>query len=86
MILNSKSNSTKYNFGQWYLVAYFSRTIISAETRYEAYDNELLVIIEAFKTWKHYLKGCKHKVFILTNHNNLCQFIDIKSLSSKQVC
>ena len=37
------------------------------------------------KTWRHYLEGCKHKVLVLTNHNNLCRFIETKSLSFRQV-
>ena len=59
--------------------------MISTETRYETYNGELLAIIEDFKTWYHYLKGCEHEVLVLTNHNNLCQFMDTKSLSFKQV-
>ena len=59
--------------------------MILAETRYETYDSELLAIVEAFKTWRHYLEGCKHEVLVLTNHNNLRQFMDMKSLSSRQV-
>ena len=59
--------------------------MIPAETRYETHNTELLVIVEAFKTWRHYLEGCKYEVLVLTNHNNLCCFIDTKSLSSCQV-
>ena len=59
--------------------------MIPAETRYKTHDSELLAIIEAFKTWCHYLKGCKHKVLVLTDHNNLRRFMDIKSLSFRQV-
>ena len=57
--------------------------MILAETRYKTYDGELLAIIEGFKIWRHYLEGSKHEVFILTDHNNLRQFMDKKSLSSK---
>ena len=56
-----------------------------AETRYETHDNELLSIVEAFKTWRHYLEGYKHEVLVLTDCNNLRQFIDMKSLSFCQV-
>ena len=59
--------------------------MIPAETRYETHNGELLAIVEAFKTWRHYLEGCKHEVFILTDHNNLRRFMDTKSLSSRQV-
>ena len=71
--------------GQWNPVAYFSRKMIPAKTRYETHDRELLAIVEAFKTWRHYLEGCKHEVLVLTDHNNLRRFMDTKSLSSRQV-
>ena len=59
--------------------------MIPAETRYETHDGELLAIVETFKTWRHYLEGCKHEVLVLTDHNNLRRFMDTKNLSSIQV-
>ena len=59
--------------------------MIPAETCYETHNGELLAIVEAFKTWKHYLESGKHEALVLTDHNNLRQFIDTKSLSSRQV-
>ena len=79
------SQLTLDDLGQWHPIAFISRKIILAETWYETYDNELLAIFEAFKTWRHYLDGFKHEVLVLTDHNNLQRFIDTKSLSSKQV-
>ena len=76
---------TKADLGQWHLVAFFSRKMIPVETQYETPYGKLLAIVEAFKTWRHYLKDCKHKVIILTDYNNLCCFMDTKSLSSRQV-
>ena len=84
--LDSESILTKSDFGQWHLVAYFSRKMIPAETRYKTHDGELLAIVESFKTWRHYLEGYKHEVLMLTDYNNLCQFMDMKRLSSRQVC
>ena len=60
--------------------------MISAETRYKMHDIELLAIVEAFKTWRHYLEGSWYEVLVLTDHNNLWQFIDTKSFSFRQVC
>ena len=59
--------------------------MIPAETQYETHNAELLAIVEAFKTWCHYLEGCKHKVLVLIDHNNLWRFMNMKSLSSHQV-
>ena len=75
----------KIDLSQWHPIAFFSRKIIPAETQYETYNGKLLAIVKAFKTWHHYLEDCKHKVLVLTDHNNLCRFMDMKSLSSRQV-
>ena len=88
--LNFNSNAisndlNKSDFGQWHPIAYFSRKMIPAKTQYKTYNAELLAIIKAFKTWRHYLEDCKYKVFVLTNYNNLCQFMDIKNLSFCQI-
>ena len=51
------SQLTSDDSGRWHPVAFFSRKMIPAETRYETHDGELLAIVEAFKTWRHYLEG-----------------------------
>ena len=76
---------TSDDSGQWHPIAFFSRKMILAETRYETHNGELLAIVEAFRTWRHYLKGSQHKVLVLTNYNNLWRFMETKSLSSRQV-
>ena len=44
------SQLTSDNSGRWHPVAFFSRKMIPAETRYKIHDGELLAIVEAFKT------------------------------------
>ena len=44
-----------------------------------------MAIVKAFKTWRYYLKSCKYEFLVLTDHNNLRCFMDIKTLSSRQV-
>ena len=75
------SQLTLDNLGQWHPVAFYLQKMILAKTWYKTHDGELLTIVGAFKTWRHYLEGCKHKVFVFTNHNYLYCFMDIKSLS-----
>ena len=60
--------------------------MIPIKTWYETHNGKLLAIVKVFKTWRHYLEGCKHEIFVLTDYNNLSCFMDTKSLSSKQVC
>lgn len=49
---------------------------------YETHDGELLAIVEVFKTWRHYLEGCKHENFVLNDHNNLRRFMDTEFQTS----
>lgn len=44
--------------------------------------HQIAFFSKAFKTCKYNLESCKYKVFILINHNNLHQVINIKSLNS----
>ena len=76
---------TSNDLGQWHSVTFFSRKIILAEIRYETHNDELLAIIETFKTWRHYLEGFEYEVFMLINLNNLRQFMNKKSLSFRKV-
>ncbi len=78
--------SSKSKIDQWYSVVFFFRKMIPSKTRYKTHNQELLAIVEAFKTWCHYLENCKYEVVVLTDYNNLWQFMNIKSLSSRQVC
>ena len=57
--------------------------MISTETRYKIHNGEFLAIVEAFKTWRHYLEGCKYEVLVFIDHNNLRRFLNTKSLSSQ---
>ena len=52
------SQLTLDNLGQWHLIVFYSQKIISAKTRYQIHNNELLAIVKSFKTWKHYLEDC----------------------------
>lgn len=59
--------------------------MIPAETQYKTHDDKLLVIVETFKSWKHYLEGYKYEVLILIDYNDLQRFIDTKIPSFRQV-
>ena len=45
-----------------------------------------LAIVEVFKIWYYYLKDYKYKILVFIDYNYLYHFINIKSLSSRQVC
>ena len=58
--------------------------MIPAKTRYETHDHELLAIVAAFKQWQYYLEGSTHTIEVLTDHNNLVVFQNVKSLNGRQ--
>lgn len=84
-VTKKTENFSKSKNGQWYPMAFFLRKMIPAKIQCKTHNQELLTIVEAFKTRCHYLEGCKYKVLMLTNHNNFFCFMDIKSSSSKQI-
>ena len=42
-------------------VAFHSRKFDAAEVNYEIHDNELLVIVDSFVQWRHFLEGSPHQ-------------------------
>jgi hypothetical protein len=52
---------------------------------YETHDQKLLIIVECFKHWRHYLKKNYHTMKILIDHNNLKDFMNVKTLNERQI-
>lgn len=63
-------------------IAFLSKKMLDAETRYPVHEQELLAIIHALSTWRHYLHGRKFKV--LTDHRSLQHFKTQPLLSNRQ--
>jgi hypothetical protein len=70
---------------QWHLIAFWFRMIIDVERNYEIHDQKLLVIVAMFKHWQHYVKDSYHTVEVLTDHNNLKNFMNVQKLNERQV-
>ena len=77
------SQLTLNNSSWWHLMTVFFKIIILIKTQYKINNGKFLAIVEVFKTWRHYREDFKYKVLVLMDPNNLCRFIDIKSLSFK---
>ena len=63
-------------------VAFESRKLKPAETRYPVHDREMLAIIYALKKWRHYLLGT-HSV-VVTDHQALQHFLQQPHLNQRQ--
>jgi len=59
-------------------IAYHSKKMSPAETRYPVHDQELLAIVRAVEQWRCYLEGSPHPILILTDHRGL-EWISTKS-------
>jgi len=65
-------------------IAFFSRKISPAEVNYAIHEKELLAIVQALSTWRHYVLGCRYPVKIFTDHHSLKYFRTQPSLSKRQ--
>ena len=63
-------------------IAFLSKKMLDAETRYPVHEQELLAIIHALSAWRHYLSGSKFKV--MTDHKSLEFFKTQPMLSARQ--
>ena len=73
--------SQKYEDGE-HPVAYESRKMNSAEMNYPTHERELLAVIHALRTWRHYLAGQKFSV--VTDHYSLQYLKTQPQLSKRQ--
>ena len=55
--------------GQWQPLAYFSKSLKPAETRYSTFDRELLAIYLAIKHFRYFVEGRQFSIF--TDHKPL---------------
>lgn len=63
-------------------IAFLSKKMADAETRYPVHEQELLAIIQALTAWRHYLHGSKFTV--RTDHKSLQFFQTQPMLSGRQ--
>ena len=63
-------------------IAFLSKKLLDAETRYPTHEKELLAIVHALKAWRHYLYG--KPIRVLTDHHSLQRFQTQPQLSARQ--
>lgn len=73
------------NFRYYHIVIFLLKKMILIKIKYKTYNSKLLSIFEFLKTWYCYLQYYKYKIIIFSNHIKLDLFINLKSLSSKEI-
>jgi RNase H-like domain found in reverse transcriptase len=66
---------------EWHPVAYISRKLIDAKTRYFTYDKKMLAFRYALKKWRCYVQGLEFEVY--TDHNTLVNLTTQKELKGR---
>ena len=70
----------------WHPVAFWSQTMVPTKHNYRTKDQEMLTIVMSLWHWCHYTKGVTYPVQVLTDHNNLADFLTKKTLSGCDTC
>jgi transposase InsO family protein len=66
-------------------VAYFSRKMSGAETKYDSiHEKELLALVKAVEHWRCYLEGSASPVLLYTDHKGLSWLNSQKELTGRQ--
>ena len=60
--------------------------MVPTKRNYRTKDQEMLAIVMSLQHWHYYTKGMMHPVRVLTNHNNLTNFLTKKTLSGRDAC
>ena len=65
----------------WHPCGFISHSFDQTQRNYEIYDRELLGIVRALETWRHYLQGSQFPTVILLDHKNLTYFQTAQKLN-----
>jgi hypothetical protein len=76
--------SIELESGEIHPVAFHSQKFNSTELNYDVHYKELYAIFEAFRIWRHYLKGSATPIDVVTDHKNLEYFATTKLLNRQQ--
>ena len=79
-----KTDASDYAFGaqiehrndqnKLYPIAFYFYKLLKAKLNYPIYDKKFLAIVNAFKEFRHYLKGNMYQIKVYTDHKNIAHF------------
>ena len=53
---------------KWHPLAFLSERFLPIEIHYNMYNKELVVIVNCFEKWQHFLIECPYKIIVYTDH------------------
>jgi len=69
----------------WHPLAYYNKRFLPAELNYDVHDKEMIVIVNWFQEWRHFLLGAPEEIVVFTDHKNLEYSNTTKLLNRRQV-
>jgi len=68
----------------WHPLSYYNKRFLPAELNYDVHDKEMVVIVNCFQEWRHFLIGAPEEIVVFTDHKNLEYFNTTKLLNWRQ--
>ena len=62
---------------------FYSHKLLKAELNYFIYDKKFLIIVNAFKKFRYYLKENMHQIKVYIDHKNITHFFTIQNLNKR---
>jgi len=69
---------------RWHPLAFYNKCFLPAELNYDVHDKEIVVIVNCFQEWKHFLMGASEQIVVYTDHKNLESFNTTKLRNRRQ--
>jgi len=71
---------------RWHPLLYYNKRFLPAELNYDVHDKEMVVIVNFFQEWRHFLMRVPEEIVVFTNHKNLEYFNTTQLLNRRQGC
>jgi len=68
----------------WHPLSYYNKRFLAAELNYDVHDKEIVVIVNCFQEWRHFLMGAPKEIVVFTDHKILEYFNSTKLLNRRQ--
>jgi len=69
---------------RWHPMSYYTKPFLPGELNYAVHDKEIVVIVNCFEEWRHFLMGAPEEIVVFTHHKNLEYFNTTKLLNRRQ--
>jgi len=69
---------------RWHPLACINKRFLPADLNYDVHDKEMVVIVNCFMAWRHFLTGSPQQIVVYADHKNLEYFNTTKILNRRQ--